>query len=161
MTPSAGPFSGRLVEATVGSVPMAAAGVSLTDFGAVATFTNPANPTDAVYDAGFQFWAGNGVADRIVIDSLGDVYAAVTGQNAQKIGSASTYDSSAGGSNTLALFVEGSHGLLGVNGELVAAVDLPGTPVASDVQIGSGFFNEDFLVGRVTDYRDFAVWEIA
>jgi hypothetical protein len=140
---------------------MAAAGVSLTDFGAVATFTNPANPTDAVYDAGFQFWVGNGVADRIVVDSLGDVYAAVTGQNAQKIGSASTYDASAGGSNTLALFVEGSRALLGVNGELVAAADLPGTPVASDVQIGSGFFNEDFLVGRVTDYRDFAVWEIA
>jgi hypothetical protein len=161
VAPSAGPFSGRLVEATVGSVPMAAAGVSLTDFGAVATFTNPANPTDAVYDAGFQFWVGNGVADRIVVDSLGDVYAAVTGQNAQKIGSASTYDASAGGSNTLALFVEGSRALLGVNGELVAAADLPGTPVASDVQIGSGFFNEDFLVGRVTDYRDFAVWEIA
>jgi hypothetical protein len=42
----------------------------------------------------------------------------------------------------------------------VTAVDLGATPITGDVSVGAGFFNEDFVVGRVTDYQDFAVWEV-
>ena len=40
-TPVAGPFSGRLVEATTGVVPVAPAGVAVSDFATSATFVNP------------------------------------------------------------------------------------------------------------------------
>jgi hypothetical protein len=161
VAPVAGPFSGRLVEATQGSVPLAPAGVSLADFGASATFVNPDNPTGALWDSGFRFRDDGTNNNRIVIDSLGDVYVLLAGEEARKVATAASYDAAAGGSNTLHLFVDGDEALFGVNGELVAAIELGAAPVASDVQIGTGFFSEDFVVGRVTDYRDFQVWEMA
>jgi hypothetical protein len=160
VAPLVGPFSGRLVEATVGTVPQAPAGVTITDFGTTATFTNPTDTEAGLWDAGFQFRSQGDVNNRVVVDSLGGVYAIVAGAPSQLLGTASTYDASAGGTNTLQLFVEGDRALFGVNGELAAVVELTAEPVAADVLIGAGFFSEDFVVGRVTDYRDFRVWEI-
>lgn len=159
--PIAGPFSGRLVEATAGTVPLAPAGVALADFGASATFANPDDSSGALWDSGFRFRDDGTTNNRIVIDSLGDVYVLLAGESARKVAAAASYDPTAGGSNTLHLFVEGDRALFGVNGELVAVVTLPAAPAASDVQIGTGFFNEDFVVSRITDYRDFQVWELA
>jgi hypothetical protein len=161
IAPLVGPFAGRLVEATAGSVPLAPAGVALADFGATATFVNPDNSSGALWDSGFHFRDDGTNANRIVIDSLGDVYVLLAGEEARKVGTAPSYDASAGGSNTLQLFVDDDEALFGVNGALVVAIGLSATPLASDVQIGTGFFNEDFVVGRVTDYRDFRVWEMA
>ena len=158
--PIAGPFAGRLVEATAGSVPLAPAGVSLADFGVEATFMNPVNPTDALWDAGFRFRDDGTTNNRIVVDSLGDVYVLLAGQETRKAGSVASYDADSGGSNTLQLVVAGDEAMFGVNGELVAVLELTAAPVTSDVQVGTGFFSEDFVVGRVTDYQDFRVWEL-
>jgi hypothetical protein len=160
MTPDAGPFAGRLVEATVGTVPLAPAGVALADFAVAATVENPDGPAGTLWDAGFRFRADATTNNRIVVDSLGDVYALLAGQETRKVATAASYDPTPGGSNTLHLIVEGNQALFGVNGELVAVLDLTAAPVASDIQVGTGFFSEDFSVGRVTDYRDFRVWEL-
>lgn len=160
LTPEAGPFAGRLVEATTGTVPQAPAGVSLADFAAAATFGNPANPGQGTWDSGFQFRGNDTERNRIVIDSLGDVYTSLAGQDGQKVGHADSYDASPGASNTLQLFVSGDKALFGVNGDFVATIALPAAPISGDVLIGAGFYNEDFVVGRVTDYKDFQVWPI-
>ena len=160
VAPLVGPFAGRLVEATLGTVPLAASGVVLTDFGATATFRNPADPTLGPWDAGFQFRVDGAVTNRIIVDSLGSVYTTLADQSAVLVATAGAYDDAAGALNTLQLFVEADRALFGVNGELAAVIELTAAPVASDVLAGSGFFTEDFVVGRVTDYQDFRVWEI-
>ena len=157
--PVSGPFAGRLVEATPGTPPFASAGVSLADFGATATFANPDSAPGELWDSGFQFRTDATARNRIVVDSLGDVYATLAGQSPVKVATAGAFDAMPGGSNTLQLFVAGDEAPFGVNGELVAVVTLDAVPLASDVQIGTGLFNEDFVAGRVTDYRDFRVWE--
>jgi hypothetical protein len=157
--PAAGPFSGRLVEQTVGSVPRAPAGVTLFDFGVMSTFTNPESPTGTLWDAGFEFRVTD-QTNRVVLDSLGDVYVQLIGIGARKLAHTDAYDAQPGASNTLQFFARGDRAYFGVNGEFVAAFDLPPDPVASDVYAGTGWFNEDFSVGRVTDYEDFSVWAL-
>jgi hypothetical protein len=159
-TPLAGPFSGRFVEQTAGTVPVAPAGVTVSDFGVSATFVNPASDTGTLWDFGFQFRGNEVERNRVVVDGLGDIYTTLAGQEGSRVGHADAFDTAAGASNTLQLFVQGNRAFLGVNGEFAAAIDLPAQPIAADVLIGAGFFNEDFLIGRVSDYKDFRVWDL-
>jgi hypothetical protein len=160
VTPATGPFAGRLVESTPGTVPTAAAGVAFVDFGAIATFVNLADATIGPWDIGFQFRDVGDAPNRIVVDSLGDVYVTLAGQPTTRVARTSAYDATPGATNTLQLFIEGERALFGVNGRLVAALDvaIPATP--ADVLVGTAFFDEDFVAGRVISYSDFQVWEI-
>lgn len=159
--PALGPFSGRLVESTTGVVPQAPAGTSLTDFGAVASFTNPDNVDTTMWDAGLQFRANGDQTHRAVMRSNGEVYAVFPDGTTQLVGTATAYDSAPGAVNELQLFVSGKRALIGVNGMLAAVVELPDNPVASDIMVGTSFFSEDFDQGRVTGYEGFSIWEIA
>jgi hypothetical protein len=159
-TPLSGPFAGRLVEATAGTVPVAPAGVAVADFAASATFANPVSGTDMLWDFGYQFRDNESERNRVVIDSNGDIYTTLAGQDPAQAGHSDAFDATPGASNTLQLFVSGNRAYFGVNGEFAAAIDLPAEPLTSDVQIGSGFFNEDFQIGRKSDYKDFLVWEL-
>jgi hypothetical protein len=76
-------------------------------------------------------------------------------------GLADSFDATPGAVNTLQIFVAGNQALVGVNGELIANIPLVVAPVQGDVQIGSGFFGEDQVAGRVTAYDGFSVWSIA
>jgi S1-C subfamily serine protease len=159
--PGVGPFTGTLEEETPGEIPMASAGVTLTDFGASVTFTNP-DTSAAEADIGFRFRVGaDSVATNwIVVDSLGVVYARIAGAEAIRAGTAIAYDTSPGATNTLQLFVRAGEALVGVNDQFVAALDLPAEPVAADVWVGTAFFGVDFVQDRITSYRDFRVWEL-
>jgi len=160
VAPFAGPFAGRLVEATPGAVPLAAARVSLADFAAVATFINPNDVATKLWDAGFEFRADSAVTNRIVVGSTGEVFALIPGQSPQIAGTATAYDPAPGARNQFQLFVRGDIALFGVNGDYVAAIALPAAPFASDVQVGTGFFAEDFVPDRVTAYEGFSIWQM-
>jgi hypothetical protein len=159
-TPVAGPFAGRLVEATAGTVPVAPAGVEVSDFAAAATFTNPDKGTETLWDFGYQFRDSESERNRVVIDSNGDIYTTLAGQESAQAGHSDAFDTAPGASNTLQLFVVGKRAYFGVNGEFAAAIDLPAEPLTSDVLVGAGFFTLDFLVGWVSDYKDFSVWDL-
>lgn len=161
IAPLAGPFAGRLVESTPGSAALAPAGVALSDFGAAATFFTPVDVVDGLWGAGFQFRGDADVTHRIVLGFNGDVYAVLPGESPRIVGTAATFDATPGAANALHLFVEEGRALVGVNGEFVSAVDLAEAPIAADVLVGAAFFDEDFVQGRVTEYEDFEVWEIA
>jgi hypothetical protein len=160
IAPWAGPFAGRLVEATPGTVPLAAAGVALADFGAVATIVNPVDTGGVPWDAGFQFRSDAVVTNRITLGSDGMVYAVSPESGVQVVGTATTFDATPGAANELQLFVRGNSALVGVNGELVAAVELGSEGVVSDVQVGAAFFDEDFEQDRATGYEGFSVWQM-
>jgi hypothetical protein len=138
------------------------AGVTLADFGASVTFTNP-DTAAADSDIGFQFRVSADGQERnwIVVDSLGVVFVRIAGAEWVNAGAAATYDTSAGATNTLQIFVRADEALVGVNDQFVTALDLLAEPVASDVAIGTAFFDVDFLQDRVTAYEDFRVWELA
>lgn len=159
-TPLSGPFAGRLVEATAGTVPVAPAGVTVSDFAASASFVNPKSDTGTLWDYGYQFRDNASERNRVVIDSNGDIYTTLAGQEPAQAGHSGAFDAAPGASNTLQLFVVGKRAYFGVNGEFATAIDLPAEPLTSDVLIGSGFFNEDFQIGRISDYKDFLVWEL-
>ncbi len=160
VAPFIGPFAGRLVETAPGTVPLAPAGVALADFGAVATFINPSDTASALWDAGFEFRGDAAVTNRIVVGSTGEVYAVIPEQSPQIVGMAAAYDPTPGAANQFQLFVRGDIALFGVNGEYVASIALPTAPLAADVQIGTAFFDDDFVQNRVTAYEGFSIWQM-
>ena len=160
VAPLVGPFAGSLIEDTPGTVPVAQSGVSLADFGAVISFVNPDDIATMPWDAGFQFRGEADTTFRIVVGSTGEVYAIPPDEPALIVGTAAAFDLAPGSVNQLQLFVRGDVALFGVNGEYVAAIELLAPPVVSDVQIGTAFFNEDFVQDRATGYEGFSVWQM-
>jgi len=113
-----------------------------------------------LWDFGFQFRVNESERNRVVIDSNGDIYTTLAGADSALVGHADTFDQAPGASNTMQLFVKEKRAYVGINGKFATALDLPAEPVTSDVLIGSGFFSEDFLIGRIADYKDFVVWDL-
>lgn len=58
------------------------------------------------------------------------------------------------------IFIRADEAFVGVNDQFVTALDLLAEPVASDVAIGTAFFDVDFLQNRITAYEDFRVWAL-
>ena len=160
IAPLVGPLAGTLEEGGAGSVALANAGVSLADFGAVATFVNPDDLT-TTWDGGIQFRTDANGANRIVLRSNGQVQVVQGDGSVAIAGMAASFDAAPGAVNTLQVFVAGDQALVGVNDTLVADIALVVEPVLGDVQVGAGFFGEDQVAGRVTTYDGFSVWSIA
>ena len=160
IAPLVGPLAGTLEEGGAGSVALANAGVSLADFGAVATFVNP-DDLSTLWDGGVQFRTDANGTNRIVLRSNGQVQVVQGDGTVAVAGQAAGFDATPGAVNTLQVFVAGDQALVGVNGTLVADIALVVAPIAGDVQVGAGFFGEDQAAGRVTAYDGFSVWSIA
>lgn len=160
IAPLVGPLAGTLEEGGAGSVALANAGVSLADFGAVATFVNP-DDLSTIWDGGIQFRTDANGANRIVLRSNGQVQVVQGDGSVAIAGQAANFDATPGAANTVQVFVAGNQALVGVNGTLVADVTLVVDPVPGDVQVGTGFFGEDQIAGRATTYDGFNVWSIA
>lgn len=160
IAPLVGPLAGTLEESGAGAVALASSGVSLANFGAVATFTNP-DDMSTLWDGGLQFRTDATSTNRVVLRSNGEVQAVLADGSVSIVGQAADYDATPGSTNSLAIFVAGEQALIGVNGTLVANLRLVAEPVAGDVQVGAGFFGEDQVAGRVTAYDGFSVWSIA
>lgn len=160
IAPLVGPLAGTLEEPGTGSVALANTGVSLSDFGAVATFVNPDDLT-TTWDGGIQFRTDASGANRVVLRSNGQVQVVQGDGSVGIAGQTANFDATPGAVNTLQVFVVGDQALVGVNGILVADIALVVAPVPGDVQIGAGFFGEDQVAGRVTTYDGFSVWSIA
>ncbi len=161
VTPQSGPFSGRLVEVALGTVPQAPSGTFVSDFGAVATFINPDDVDVAFWDGGFQFRTLGEALHRVAVRSTGEVYLDLPDGSTTLIGIASGYDPAPGARNELQLFVDGDRALFGVNDALAAVIMLPNEPIESDVLVGVAYFSEDFVQGRITTYEGFSVWQMA
>ncbi|MGD9714162.1 MAG: hypothetical protein AB7V46_19190, partial [Thermomicrobiales bacterium] len=154
--PDAGPFSGELVQnATL--VAVEPAGVSLADFSASATFTNPSD-TSVPWDFGFTFHATGETSQRIYIDSSGAWTYYQYPEGLADSGFTSAFDATPGASNTLDLFVQGNSASFGLNAEYIATVTLP-DPAAADVQVATGILDSTTIPDRVIPYDNFSVWQ--
>ena len=113
------------------------------------------------WDGGFQFRANGNAVHRVVVRSSGEVFLVLPDGSTTIVGLSSAYDPTPGARNEFQLFVNGDRALFGVNGALAASVILPDPPAASDVVVGSPFFSEDSIAGRVVSYEGFSVWDMA
>jgi len=143
----AGPLAGSFV-ARGGQ----GAGVMTENFSATVTFVNPMEQTETPWDFGFAFHRVGDTFQSIYVDSKGFWYYQGT-----RSGFVPTFDATSGATNTLDLVVEGNMARFGVNREFVGSIDLP-PPTASDVYVGTGFFEGHDVEGREIRLRAVEVW---
>jgi hypothetical protein len=159
-TPLAGPYSATLKELE-DIMGFSWAGVELTDFYAQATFQVPEAGTADIWSIGFVFGDTPLGTPRIAADSEGDCLFSHSGIVPRHVCQDSGLETEVGEANTLDLIVAGGRALFGINGVLKAAVDLPAGSGTGDVAVGSGFFANHLLSGRVIGFRDFVILPVA
>ena len=137
-----------------------AAGVSLSQFSATATFGNPVNPTFRAYSYGIKFRQDGGDYQVISIDSSGSVQHRLF--HASTDGGIDTYNVlqdfdyddvklAASDFNTLHLTVIDDLGWLYVNGTYITEFPVPGVGVSSDVEFIAELENETNISGAQTE----------
>jgi hypothetical protein len=157
----AGPFAGTLVQQE-GLRTVYGAGISTEAFSATVAFTNPTVQTESPWDVGIAFRGTQDTAQIVALASDGSWYFtdSLTGMILVGWPPVSNFDAAPGATNTLDLIVQGSTARFGVNGEMVATIDLPRT-TTSDVIVGTGWFSDNAVEGREIVFGDFEVWEAA
>ncbi len=136
-------------------------GVSVGDFYALVTFTNPtdvATPFDV--GIGFRAAAGPDSGLRFVIMSTGAWYLFVPNGAQIASGTASSFNAAPGATNTIEVLAQGGVGMIAVNGVVLQQVDLSSAVAPGDVYIGTGFFQGDTVVGRQIPYANFWVFPL-
>lgn len=155
--PLAPPGNETLTE-TADGVSAYVAGVTTGDFYVTADFMTPADAGFGVpWDIGFIFGDETVGGVRVFVDSRGAWYTSVGSGAPTASGPVLNLATRPGDTNTLTLFVAGSQGLLGVNGQVAGSFALPVAPGMGDVGVGVGFSEADTLTGRGTPFRNFLV----
>jgi hypothetical protein len=158
--PLAGPLAGELRQ-TIGAATTEAAGVSVEDFVATATFVNPSNAADEPWDFGIAFREQeNGDHYRITVASDGSWEFQIGLQPDLSGGMLPAINYAEGASNTIEVVVSGETAGFSVNGQFVAQLDVSALRGAGDVWIGAGFHRADAAPDRVTRFDDFEVWSL-
>jgi hypothetical protein len=138
-----------------------AGGMSVADFYALVTFTNPTN-VSAPFDVGigFRAAAGSDSGLRFAIMSTGAWYLLVPNGATVANGTATNFDATSGATNTIEVFAQGGVGMIAVNGVVLQQVDLSSAAAPGDVYIGAGFFRGDTVAGRQIAYAGFWVFPL-
>jgi hypothetical protein len=126
--------------------------VTTENFSATVTFKNPQELSETPWDYGLAFHRVGDTFQSIYVDSEGFWYYQGT-----RSGFVPSYDATPGATNTLDLVVEGNKAHFGVNQDFVGSIDLP-PPTASDVYVGTSFFEGHDVEGREITYRAWEVW---
>jgi hypothetical protein len=143
-----------------GQAAVVSSGVHARDFYAVVRFVAPPG-RDHRWDVGLAFRdQTSGEHYRLIIDSLGRWTLKNDGQPAIATGPVPSIDLKPDGVNTIELVAAGPTAGFSVNGRFVASLDVSKIDAPGNVWFGSGFDISDVVVGDVTRYRDFEVWDL-
>jgi hypothetical protein len=167
-----GPISGTLEQIEGVALPCTAAGVSLRDFVAEATFRNPEDAGFAAggaWDYGLIFSnIGEATEYRVILDSESawtfNLHS--SGYDISIRDTTSLLDLSGRGSNTLKLYVTGDTAQLYVNGHYIDTFELvmlglgQASQATHDVMVCAGIREEYAAVGRLTRYEGFRAWSL-
>ena len=140
------------------------AGVSTTEFSAGATFENPYDRSVAGWDYGLLFrHAETNRFHIVVVEDDGRWHHRVREGTSEgkelDSGWSSVLRTGRGDSNELRVVALGEIGFFFINGALVADLDLSDGMVAGDVAVFTGFFRDNAVPGRTTEYQGFRVRE--
>ena len=175
-TPSAtarlgiGPIDGELWhDPSVELIKTHYADVMLSDMIVSATFVNPYSASTHSWDYGFTLrdigTGSNARFFQIVVTSQGRwelAWRAGSDSDNQHISSGrlTGFDTSGGGQNILWIAVFDDRGLLFVNGEFVATLDLSSISARGDVAVITGAYRGDERAGAVTRFEDFQIFAL-
>lgn len=168
--PGLGPMSGETKHNEDGKTKYRYAGVSVKNFIARATFSNPYASTRGKWDAGFAFRsAANDDQFQLVVLSgpggsewrFGNRQPSLnttTWLQKQTLKGELTIGYPA--ANELFLFVHENKGFFFLNNRFIGTTDFPGRDNPGDVAVGSGFFGDSEITGSTTKYEGFTLWEL-
>ncbi len=137
------------------------ADASVADFYAIATFVNPTDlsvPSDI--GLGFRVQGSTDPGYRFIVASTGEWYLISPTEIAIASGTAPSFDTAPGASNTLEILAQGAAGLVAVNGTVLPQVDLSALMTAGDVYAGTGFLTGNTVAGRAVPYSDWWVYPL-
>ena len=167
---SFGPVDGELWhDLSDGFIKTEYADVVMSDMMVGATFFNPYSAAMNSWDYGFIFRdSGMGSSAQylqVVVTSRGYWEASWReGRSSESEtiaeGNLRTFNTGAGGSNTVAVMVVGERGLLTVNGEFISSLDLSYVTEPGDVAVITGAFTGNEAAGAVTRFEGFAVFRL-
>ena len=160
-----GPISGELWHNPAnGHIETEYAQVNMADLLISATFINPYSASDNPWDYGFILRRSGAGPDSQLIEII------VTGQGrwtaasrrgqpgeAREIarGTLGYFDTAADGQNTLWFAALGQRGILFVNGEYIASLDLSEVANPGDLAVITGAYQGNEIDGAVTRFKDF------
>ncbi len=158
--PVAGPLNANLVQSAT-TFPWSPAGVNLSDVFVSVSFVNPFD-VSAPWDFGISIRYNDSNTDtRLILESTGMWYQ-TTGTNAPiASGQLASFAAGPGGINTIEIAALGNQGVFALNGQVVAEIDLTGSPTAGDVFASSGFYTSNVVEGRLVPALNLTVWALA
>ena len=163
-TPLFGPQSGSLEHTDDGFINALNTSLDVSNFVIEATFFNPYDTSEGIWDIGFMFRDGGGNNQyRLVITSDSDWALDLweeTNIGLQNEGTVHNLDTGLNGQNRITLYVNGEIGYFWLNGLFVSRLDLSYRPDSGNIFIGSGFYIGNEIPGRDTPYQDFTVWAV-
>jgi serine/threonine protein kinase len=154
--------SGELAHLEDGFIKMLSGNVSLRNFVADVTFSNPHDGAAAPWDWGFAFretqeeyW--------LILDSTGD-WAHIERRDGEDTflgeGKVTGLNVAAAGSNRLTLIALDDTGYFFLNGVFVTALDLSSQSAAGEVSLAAAFFEGNEIAGNSTGFSDFTIWPL-
>lgn len=136
--------------------------VKLADFYTIATFVNPSDlSTPADVGIGFRADMDTEIGWQVMLRSNGRWYQLQPGPQPIASGSAPSFDTAPGASNTIELIVQGENGFLAVNGLVLAQLDLSLIPDAGSIYLGTGFIRVDTVPDRELSYHDWWIFPLS
>lgn len=135
--------------------------VVIADFYTIATFVNPTDlsiPADV--GVGFRADFDKGIEWQIMLRSNGRWYLLQPGPQPIASGSAESFDTAPGASNTIEVTAQGGHGLIVVNGVVLGQLDLSMLVEPGNIYLGTGFIRADTKPGREVSYRDWWIYPL-
>lgn len=140
----------------------------LSDFIITAKFTNPYDSTENGWDYGFLFSQHGSSKHYWIIVSSDNYWQVVLRDYSNEENKFETIDSgsiqslntNANESNTVSWIGNYSQGYLLVNDQLISTFELPDVTIPGDVSICTGFFNGNKVVGKVTNFENWEIWNL-
>lgn len=160
--------SGEIAHTDSAYTALQSTGASGRDFIAEATFTNPYAPDD---DGGWDYGVGfrsdpdqSNVFHAVVLSNMGmwehvrrDGGGAESDERREGM---AALDKTDGGRNRVLILAVGGAGVVYVNGEFVAELDLSGDPSIGEIWLGTGTYTGNQREGALTRYDGLRIWSL-
>jgi len=158
--PIYGPESGSLTETDPDVLELEAAGLNLREFLVDVTFENPVDPGES-WSYGVLFGYNEGENDlRLILTSGSEWH--FNGWDGEFLefdsGTIERFTTTPERLNKLSLLVRDTEGVLFINDELIAFLDMSQPTLQGDVAVGINFFLGDEVTVATFYYSGFTVW---
>ena len=157
------PMDGSLIHERDGYMEQCDSNINVKDFIIEATFYNPYSSISGNWDYGFLFRSKNEMFHvvRVTSDKEWFHYVVINGEW-NKIEDGKIYNLQVGAdqNNHIYIIVLDNNGLLYVNGDFVALLNISRLVEKEDISVATGIAGDSEIEGKVTRFENFTVWSL-